>query len=83
MSNAIVRDPGHSAATPASAASLRPDRTTLAPAAANARASPAPMPDDAPVIHTVLPAKLIASSLLSNRPKSYASAHRFGPPASG
>src|SRR6185436_11926908 len=42
-------------ATASSAATLRPERTRLAPFAARARASASPMPDEAPVIHQQRP----------------------------
>src|SRR3569832_1038164 len=48
-------------ATSFSAARLRPDRMSLAPALPSATASAAPLPDDAPVIHQVLPSNMPCS----------------------
>src|ERR1700733_9153993 len=49
------------AASLASAASLRPERISFAPAWPNATASASPMPDEAPVIHQTLRSNIPAS----------------------
>lgn len=44
--------------TAPSAASLRPDRISRAPASSKAKASAVPIPDDAPVTHQTLPSNI-------------------------
>lgn len=53
----VTNPPRHSCLTLSSSCSLRADRTSFTPARASARAKCSPIPLEAPVIHTTLPAR--------------------------